>query len=725
MATSTTSARALPGRTGLVAGLLFFVVALAILWARMPAAWPVPLELRYSALAMPKGVQDPIIVTGKTGAADFLFLRHEGDGMARLGYDSWGGTGEYSDLFPLPKAGSLGRLEITMPSLLPEEEDPVSGRTHLRVVVDGRVVIDRPVHHYPHTNSIHFAQNPAGGSSTAESLRGELYQGSWRMDGPVEPPNAGSNRVLWILLSRQPGRIVTLLALSALFGLGVTGLGRLWSRRAGLYPKPGDWALHGCFLLALLLCLSAFLPLVTYGSGELVKLEDFGIFFDHQAQSILHGRLDVPDRAIGGEAFLVDGKRYGYFGLTPSLLRIPFVLFNVGMEKLSRSFMLGYYCLSLLCVYALTRQAFRVGNPGGRPPGWVVFALTLSAGLGSTLFFLGSRSYIYHEAIFCGVSCALVSMVFTLRWLAEPRRADWAWALLFAVLAMHARPPSGLFALSFIACVAAWFWLREAWLTRTSTGLLPGLLRLGFTGQRPALIILGTGLGVLSFNAVGYLKFGVFDGCPLRYHVQYMEVPARLARIGNKQFYLENVPFNQDAYLTGRHFLVDRAFPWFHGMNPTDDGNRYSTAHMDIAENTVAMPFSMPAPFWLGTLGIVFCLLAGGALRETAGLLALAVVPVTAALLAAVAVSQRYTGDFVPFLVLASALGLAAVCSWTRRLRPLVALLVFALVLLSAGITAALALNYQGKEVWGVDQAVRDRYVRMQQKADQLLWGGR
>jgi len=723
MTTRTAHASAPTGRTGLLAGLLFFVASLAILWSRMPAAWPIPLELRYSTLAMPKGVQDPIIVTGVTGAADFLFLRHEGDGMARIGYDSWGCNASYSEPFPLPQ-NRQGLLQITMPSLLSEEEIPGLDRTHLRLVVDGREVLDKAVHNHPNAGSIHFARNPAGGSSTSEMLRGELYLGNWRMDGPAEPPSRKLSKRIHDWFTRQTGRAVALLALSALFGYGASRLHRLWLRRDEFSPRQGDWRLHACFLAALLLCVSAFLPLLTYGTGEMVKMEDFGIFFDGQAQSILHGRLDVPERVIGGEAFVVNGKHYGYFGLTPSLLRIPFVVFNAGVEKLSRSFMLGYYCFSLLCVYVLTRLAFRVGNPRGRPPGWVVFALTLSTGLGSTFFYLGSRSYVYHEAIFCGVSCALASMIFTMRWLAEPSRRHWVWAMLFAVLAMHARPPSGLFSLSFIACTAAWLWLRQAWTTRGQSSLVAALLHKAFTGQRPALIILCTGLGILSFNAVGYLKFGVFDGCPLRFHVQYIEAPARLARIGNKQFFLQNVPYNQDAYLTGRHFRVDHHFPWFHGLNPADT-SPHSRAHMDVTEPTVAMPIAMPALFWLALSGIVFCLLAGGALREAAGVLAVAVVPLTAALLAAVAVSQRYTGDFVPFLILASALGLAGLCAKAGRFSSLLAIPVLLLVLLSCAITGALAINYQGCEVWGVEKQAQERYERLKQKTDQLFWRDR
>ena len=42
-------------------------------------------------------------------------------------------------------------------------------------------------------------------------------------------------------------------------------------------------------------------------------------FFASQAESMLHGRLDVPPDTIIGECFERDGRCYGYFGVTPSL----------------------------------------------------------------------------------------------------------------------------------------------------------------------------------------------------------------------------------------------------------------------------------------------------------------------------------------------------------------------------------------------------------------------
>ena len=47
-------------------------------------------------------------------------------------------------------------------------------------------------------------------------------------------------------------------------------------------------------------------------------------FYDLQGRAILQGRLDIrPPEALGIEAFEIDGRSYVYFGIAPSLLRLP------------------------------------------------------------------------------------------------------------------------------------------------------------------------------------------------------------------------------------------------------------------------------------------------------------------------------------------------------------------------------------------------------------------
>ena len=48
-------------------------------------------------------------------------------------------------------------------------------------------------------------------------------------------------------------------------------------------------------------------------------------FFLAQARALVHGHLYVPRHDLPQECFVYRRRCYGYFGLTPSLLRIPFL----------------------------------------------------------------------------------------------------------------------------------------------------------------------------------------------------------------------------------------------------------------------------------------------------------------------------------------------------------------------------------------------------------------
>src|SRR5688572_15710864 len=141
--------------------------------------------------------------------------------------------------------------------------------------------------------------------------------------------------------------------------------------------------------------------------------------------------------------------------------------------------------------------------------------MMLATGGGSTLLFLGSRVYVYHEAILCGIAFALWSGYFSLRYLESPTRRWWIAALITGVLAVQARPPVGIFASFLLGVVAAKHVIvnsraRAQWRASFSIGVL-------------------TVCGLLSLPALAYLKFGTFDVAPVRYHVQY--TPDRVARI--------------------------------------------------------------------------------------------------------------------------------------------------------------------------------------------------
>jgi peptidoglycan/LPS O-acetylase OafA/YrhL len=98
-----------------------------------------------------------------------------------------------------------------------------------------------------------------------------------------------------------------------------------------------------------------------------------------------------------------------------------------------------------------------------------------------------------------------------------------------------------------------------------------------------------------------------------------------------------------------------------------------------------------------------------------------AALPMSLAMFAAVATSQRYTADFLPFLVCAAALGTALIEDARPSLRTwgraLTALVTGAAIL----ITLSLTLRNQGEQLWDVPNNVARDYRALGKTVDGLL----
>ncbi len=685
------------------------------------------LELKLSLPRGETGRCSAIVTTGKSHAGTVLYVRYTGPETVVFGYDSWGVGGPVSSEVRI-KPGKSEEMTLSLPALDAPGRKDRKTRGQLRLVYAGSTVLQGEVHfHGREADEVYFGENPIGGTVTNEALPGEItLRDGTRLRGRPAEMFPTLDRATHAL-KNDPWRGAVALGASILviWLAGFAADARDLLRRAGrqartLWSKRRDPAVparkerpHIVFVLTSLVCLALFATVIsgnTLNPRDLFQKESFGRFYDDQAASLLQGRLAVPPEALDGEAFVFKGKVYGYFGPTPAILRIPFNLAGAGFGRLSRSYMVAYLAACLIAAYALLIHAARLmGGPGAWPARRHVVLLVLATGAGSSLFFLGSRAYIYHEAILCGAAFALWSVWATLRWLHQGgRNKAWIAALLCGVLSVHARPPTGLFALATLGCAAAWLLLRAA---RGPEGIrTPGIG--GFT-----VVGILSILGVLSFNALSYLKFRSFDGAPLRYHVQYH--PGRLANIDGRNFHFANIPYGLAGYLWCPNAEIRRSFPYFliHGNNP----EHFPGSRIDLAENTLAPTWSMPALSLLAALG--FAVMALGWPGATAPLLVLAggLAPMAAALLAAVAQSHRYTADFVPFLVAAAAFGLAGTDALGKAARRTWLALAAILTPVAIAITLAVTLHYQGEGVWGVAPDIQARYLAMRRWSDQLL----
>lgn len=457
------------------------------------------------------------------------------------------------------------------------------------------------------------------------------------------------------------------------------------SRRAGRH--------HVVFAVMALLCVAAFGWMLTFGTGRFLVADSFGNFFDYQAQAWLHGRWSVPEPALSGEAFIVGGKVYGYFGPTPALMRLPLVAAGIGFGELTRPFMLLDYVGCLIAAYLILLDAAR--RRGGPPSPWLVAAYTGSLGLGSTLFFLGSRAYVYHEAILCGAAFGLFATWCALRYLAAPASRWWIGAAVCGIFAVQARPPIGLFALTLLGVVA----LNHAIAQRRWAPLTVGVV---------------AALGVLSFNAVSYIKFDTWEGCPLRLNVQY--TPERLASFGGRNFHLGNLRFNADSYLLIPSASLQPHFPYV--FLEYLDRKKYPESRMAYRDPTLAIPYAMPGLVFLAVVGTVVVAVGSDVLRRPLALLWIAVIPMAFAMLIAVSVTQRYTADFCPFLIAAAACGGVTLDHWRRSWRRVAATIAGVLAVTSAALQGAITLHQQRAVVWGVPAKYQQQYQRWQRQID-------
>jgi hypothetical protein len=223
-------------------------------------------------------------------------------------------------------------------------------------------------------------------------------------------------------------------------------------------------------------------------------------------------------------------------------------------------------------------------------------------------------------------------------------------------------------------------------------------------------------LAILSYNGLSYLKFRTIDGCPLRYNVQY--TPERLARIDGRQFHWKNVRYTFDAYFLKPPINLGKNFPYFH-LSGLDTGP-YPGLKMDMTEPMTGVPYAMPGLFLLTLAAFGHALLPGNRFRTPLLVVLVATVPMALAMFAAIAVSHRYTADFLGLFAIAGAFGLAAVDCGVPRARIAARIVVGTVVAAGVYITFALTLSFQGSMVWGQSKETIERYQRLREKAEQV-----
>jgi hypothetical protein len=128
------------------------------------------------------GVQEPLVVTGKTGAGDFVYVRYTSPYEIQVGYDHWAVGGFLSDPIRVDYR-TTNQLEISFGGLFPPAGDPwwkenqaaEAARSTVRVKLNDKVIVNRSFAAHPAAQeSIAVGRNPIGGSTCVSAFSGKI-----------------------------------------------------------------------------------------------------------------------------------------------------------------------------------------------------------------------------------------------------------------------------------------------------------------------------------------------------------------------------------------------------------------------------------------------------------------------------------------------------------------------------------------------------------------------
>ena len=393
-----------------------------------------------------------------------------------------------------------------------------------------------------------------------------------------------------------------------------------------------------------------------WGHLNVLRTVPYNTFYDLQARAMFHGHLWVPNGAMGIEAFVHDGRQYTYFGIFPSLIRMPVLLFTSRLDGqlTGPSILIAWMFTGLFSSLTIWRLRILMRGQAlvGRTEAVAMGALMASIMGGSVLLDLAATPFIYNEDFAWSVPLTVGSLFALLGILERPSRGRWVAALVLVACTNLNRTPAGYACDIAAFLIAGWFFLGKG----------------GDANRRWALPMVGVGALSFALNAVfTYAKFGIPVGLPMADQV-WASVNAHrryfLAANGGKAFSFAFLPSTVWAYLQPFGIRFTGLFPFI--TTPTSPAAWLGGAVLDQTYPTASIPSTMPILFLLTCWGVVtaFRPRALGRIR-LARIILVGGAAVAAGVLLWGYISERYMADFMPFLIVASAIGMIDVC---RRL---------------------------------------------------------
>jgi hypothetical protein len=480
--------------------------------------------------------------------------------------------------------------------------------------------------------------------------------------------------------------------------------GSAWQGEAGTAARRAAWVGTGVAVVLFLLLATNGRPWTMFERGPFTS-----DFYDVQARALTRGRLSVPPEAAGIEGYAVGGETHFYYGLVPAIARMPISAVTTAAQGrlvvLSQLFAVVVACLAGARLMRRAQRVLSVDIPGSWA-GWLTGGFAAGVGIATPLLWLSSRAFVYHEAELWGASLTLLGLERVIVWWETRRPRDLSWASAAAALAMSTRASPGI-------------------APALALGGLAVVLGAGRNWRPAAWAAVGAALPVALYAVVNLSRFGTPFSIPFDRQALNAFSASRRAALGDNGgtlFGLKFLPTTALQYFRPDTIEPRELLPWFSWGKP---------AHLvgDVTFDTVDRSASLPVtatPFIVAAVPAVVALFrrrlpASWAVALVAALVA-AVPTLTIAFIA-----NRYLADFVPAMVLASAIGVPVVAAWAAhaRTRALIvltagaALVAFALVV-NAGLSVLARRLYLLPDV---DE--RRGFVSLQYAVHDVLGGSR
>jgi hypothetical protein len=372
-------------------------------------------------------------------------------------------------------------------------------------------------------------------------------------------------------------------------------------------------------------------------------------FYELQAHALAAGRLYMRPGSLGIEAFRHDGRQYTYFGLFPSLIRMPIMAVTQRLDgkMTGPSIFLAWVMTAVFSSVLIWRIRVIAWGEAvvtrAEAAGHGILMASIMGG--SVLMFLGADPYVYNEDFAWSVALTTGSIFALLGVLERPSWRRVAACGLLVLATILDRSTTGYACVIGALIVAGWF----------------AFARSNRESRRWAFPMFLVGMVPLAVSCVvTYAKFGIPFGLPMADQV-WTSINAHrryfLAANGGKAFSVAFLPSTLTAYFQPAGIHLTSVFPYV--ALPTSPARGVGSVVLDQTYPTASAPASMPLLFLLACWGVVTSFR-----RHGPGRVYLTRVVILVAGGGAVGVlvwgyiAERYLADILPLLIVGSAIGM-------------------------------------------------------------------